>query len=78
MAKRERYKGEHRESEHFARRINDDLGARPKGRDGLANGNVFYLQERGAVYSDDSCLENEDIGLENEYFWNVFPARSDG
>jgi hypothetical protein len=65
-------------SEEFNKRIKAGLGVRAKGREVLANGDVFHLRERGAEYGDNSCLENDDIGLENEYYWNVFPARSEG
>jgi hypothetical protein len=58
--------------------IKEGLGVRAKGREVFANGDVFHLRQRGAGYGDDSCLENDDIGPENEYFWTVFPARSQG
>jgi len=65
-------------SEEFAKRIKEGLGVRAKGREIFANGDGFHLREREPGYRDHSCLENNDIGLENEYFWNVFPARSEG
>jgi putative transposase len=65
-------------SEEFTERIKERLGVRAKGREVFAGGDVFHLREREPGYGDDSCLENDDIGLENEYFWNVFPARLEG
>ena len=68
----------HGESEDVAKRIKEGLGARAKGREVFANGDVCHLRERGAGYGgDDSCLEDDDIGIENESFRNVFPARSE-
>jgi hypothetical protein len=63
--------------EGFVERTKEGLGVRGKGREVLAHGDVFHLREQGAGYGDDSCLENDDIGLGNEYLWNVFPARSE-
>jgi hypothetical protein len=77
MAKEGGLKRQHGESEQFTRRIKEGLGVRAKGRKVLANGDVFHLREREPGYGDDSCLENDDMGLENEYFWNVLPARSE-
>ena len=65
-------------SEEFTKRIKEGLGVRGKGREVLATGDAFHLREREAGYGDDSYLENDDIGLGNEYFWNVFPAKSEG
>jgi hypothetical protein len=69
---------QHCRGEDFGERIKDGPGVRAKGREVRANGEVFHLRERGAVYGDDCSLENDDNELENEYFWNVFLARSEG
>jgi hypothetical protein len=41
-------------------------------------GMYFIAESEGLGDGDDSCLENDDIELENEYLWNVFPPRSAG
>jgi hypothetical protein len=78
LAREGRQRGAHGEIEEFARRIKEGLGVRGKGREVFAQGGVSHLREREPGYGDDFCLENEDIGLENEYLWNVFSARSAG
>jgi hypothetical protein len=47
------------------------FGFRAKGRDVIKGGEWYQLRERPAYYKALFEVENEDIDLENTYFWDV-------
>ena len=47
------------------------MGQRAKGRNVLGAGSALQLREPEVSYLANSGLENEDIGVENGYFWNT-------
>ena len=57
-------------SERFVHRTKKELGARAKGRVVLEGGEAFQLREPGVSYLVDFGPKNDDIGVENGYFWD--------
>jgi len=47
------------------------LGFRAKGRDVIGGNEGYQLQEGSAFYKALFGAGNDDIGLENTYFWGV-------
>jgi hypothetical protein len=47
------------------------VGIRGKGRDVVEVGQGYQLRETAGDYKPLFGDENEDIGLENAYFWNL-------
>lgn len=47
------------------------LGIRAKGRDVVEGGQGYQLREAAADYNPLFGDENEDIGVENAYFWDL-------
>jgi len=58
-------------SERFVHRTKKELGARAKGRVVLESAEAFQLREPEVSYLIDFDPKNDDIGAENEYFWNT-------
>jgi len=58
-------------SEGFVDRTKEELGIRAKGRKVLKTGEAFQLREPQVGYSVNFGTENDDIGAENSYFWNI-------
>ena len=64
-------------SKSFIESVRESLGFRAKGRDVIENGEGYQLRESPAPYKALFEAENEDIDLENTFFWDVKPdARS--
>ena len=45
--------------------------AKAKGRKVMESGKLFQLRENEGFYNINFGIENEDIGVENSYFWNT-------
>jgi hypothetical protein len=48
------------------------LGIRAKGRKVVEARPVYQLREPQVSYLTDFSLENDAVGVENTYFWNVY------
>ena len=48
------------------------LGIRAKGRKVVETGEAYQLREPQVSYPFNFGLENDDIGAENTYFWDVY------
>jgi hypothetical protein len=48
------------------------LGIKAKGRRIVETGEAYQLRELQASYPSNFGLENNDIGAENTYFWDVY------
>jgi len=48
------------------------LGIRTKGLKVVEAGLVYQLREPQVSYLNDFGLENDAVGAENTYFWNVY------
>ena len=58
-------------SRFFIEKVKACLGFRAKGRDVIESGERYQLRESPAHYKALLEVENEDIDLENIYFWDV-------
>jgi putative transposase len=58
-------------SKSFVEKVKDLLGFRAKGRDVIEGGEGYHLREGSAHYKALFGAENEGIGLQNAYSWNV-------
>ena len=56
----------------FVEKTKQKLGIRAKGRKVVAAGEAYQLRETQVSYPVNLDLENDDIGVENAYFWNVY------
>jgi len=59
-------------SEGFVKKTRQELGIRARGRKVVEAGPEYQLREPQVSYSDHFGLENDDIGAENTYFWDVY------
>jgi REP-associated tyrosine transposase len=59
-------------SERFVKDTKQALGIRAKGRDVVETGEVYQFREPQVSYSSNFGHENDDIGAENTYFWDVY------
>jgi hypothetical protein len=55
----------------FIQTVKEFLGIRAKGRDVVEGGQGYQLREAAADYKRLFENENEDIGVENAYFWDL-------
>ena len=60
-------------SKRFVEDVKSALGALAKGRKPMEGGEGYQLREPSAPYGDHFGVKNEDIGVDNAYFWNVNP-----
>jgi hypothetical protein len=51
--------------------VKESLGFRAKGREIIESADGYQLRERSAPYKALFEAENEDIDLENTFFWDV-------
>jgi putative transposase len=58
-------------SRSFVEMVKQFLGIRAKGRDVVEGGQGYQLREAAADYKPLLEDENEDIGLENAYGWDL-------
>ena len=58
-------------SRSFVDMLKEFLGIRAKGRDVIKGDQGYQLREAAAGYKPLFMDENEDIGLENAYFWDL-------
>ena len=58
-------------SRSFVQTVKEFLGIRAKGRDVVEGGQGYQLREAAADYKPPFEDENEDIGMENAYFWDL-------
>jgi hypothetical protein len=56
---------------YVQQRVKQFLGIRAKGRDVVEGGQGYQLREGAADYKPLLEDENEDIGLENAYVWDL-------
>jgi putative transposase len=63
-------------SEEFIEATIESLGQRAKGRKVLDAGSALQLREPEVSYRANFGRENEDIGVENTYFWNTIYENS--
>jgi putative transposase len=59
-------------SEGFVEKTRQELGIRARSRKVVEAGPAYQLREPQVSYSAHFGLENNDIGAENAYFWNVY------
>jgi hypothetical protein len=59
-------------SEGFVEKTRQELGIRAKGRKVVGAGPAYQLREPQVSYLVYFGLENDDIGAENTYFWDVY------
>jgi len=59
-------------SEGFVEKTRQQLGIRARGRKVVEAGPAYQLPEPQVSYSSHFGLENDDIGTENTYFWDVY------
>jgi hypothetical protein len=59
-------------SKGFVEYIKSALSALAKGRESKEAGDSYQLREPSAPYGEHFGVENEDIGLQNAYFWNKY------
>ena len=57
--------------EAFVEKTKHELGIRGRGRKVVEAGSVYQLREPQVSYPAHFGLENDDIGAENTYFWDV-------
>ena len=57
--------------EAFIEKTKHELGIRGRGRKVVEAGSVYQLREPQVSYPAHFDLENDDIGAENTYFWDV-------
>ena len=60
-------------SEEFVKKVKKDLGIRAKGRKVIGGTGNFVLREPEAPYVLPFGAKNEDIGMDNAIFWNIYP-----
>jgi len=58
-------------SQSFVERVKEFLGIRAKGRDVIGAQEGYQLREAAADYKALFEVKNEDIGLENGFFWDL-------
>jgi hypothetical protein len=56
----------------FVEKTKQKLGIRAKGRKVVETGEAYQLREPQVFYPSNFGLENDDIGAENTYFWDVY------
>jgi putative transposase len=59
-------------SEAFIEQVKSALGALAKGKNSMEAGEVYQIREPSAPYGAHFGVKNEDIGLQNTYYWNVY------
>jgi len=57
-------------SKSFVEKVKELLGNRAKGRDVIEGSEGYQVREGPALYNPLLGAENDDIGLENAYFWD--------
>jgi len=57
-------------SKSFVEKVKELLGNRAKGRDVIEGSEGYQVREGPALYNPLLGAENDDIGLENTYFWD--------
>jgi putative transposase len=58
-------------SRSYVEQVKAILGFRAKGRDVIGGNEGYQLREESAAYKALFGAKNEDVGLENAYFWKV-------
>jgi REP-associated tyrosine transposase len=56
----------------FVEKTKQMLGIKTKGRNVVETREAYQLREPQASYPSNFGLENDDIGAENTYFWDVY------
>ena len=59
-------------SGEFSEKTSQELGIRARGRKVVEAGPAYQLREPQVSYSAYFGLENDDIGAQNTYLWNVY------
>jgi hypothetical protein len=59
-------------SENFVKKTKQEFGIRAKDRKVVEAGTAYQLREPQVAYSANFGLENDDIGAENTYSWDVY------
>ena len=58
-------------SKSFVEKVKSLLGFKAKGRDVMKGGEEYHLREEAAPYMALSSAENDDIGADNTYYWDI-------
>jgi len=58
-------------SRGFVEGVKAKLGILARGRQSVGRNGVYQLREPSVLYGGHFGAENDDIGLENTYFWNI-------
>ena len=56
----------------YVEKTKQKLGIRAKGRKVVETGEAYQLREPQVSYPSNFGFENDDIGAENTYFWDVY------
>ena len=59
-------------TQEFVENIKQKLGFKAKGRKVVETEEVYQLREPQVSYPANFGLENDDIGAENTYFWDLY------
>jgi REP element-mobilizing transposase RayT len=65
-------------SEEFVKKVKNDLGIRARGRKVVGETDDFVLREPGAPYDSLFETEKDDIGLDNDVYWDNYPEILNG
>jgi hypothetical protein len=65
-------------SEEFVKKVKNDLGIRARGRKVVGETDDFALREPGAPYDSLFETEKDDIGLDNDVYWDNYPEILNG
>lgn len=60
-------------SKGFVESVKPLLGALARGRKVREAAEAYQLREPSALYGGHFGVKNDDIGVDNTYFWNVYP-----
>jgi putative transposase len=59
-------------TKRFVENTKQALGIRAKGRKVVESGEAYQLRELRISFPANFGFENDDIGVENTYFWDVY------